>query len=790
MYEVSFVSSKNKPGSWSGVFGFRPDNEAELKSRGEILAIMSLGVDVTQELEAIGRLLFDALQESYFAPEAAASPLARIEQSVASLGKRLDNALEHEKTISEKGIDLECAILVLIGSTAYVAVVGEARVSLIRGEKVVRIDKSLQDPTNRGFVRLGSFLVKPTEDTVCLLTEVSEKTVGDTELLELAETLNLGPYQDIDDDRFSIALVIDEKRLEIVNQKQAEAKQAEEVAAATVDLEVEPVPEEVIENRFSDQSKEEEPAAPRVSPSERLNKIKSHFVRIGSIGKGKVLHMWGKVKPAAKSAKDKLVGLNIHGKAANTFSQVKSKIESNDAKTYQVLIANFVRRIRNFVVAISRFVRKNLLGMDQRQSIYLKGRRGPRNWRLIIVLAVVSIVILYSVISSAVESSTQNSLKLEAQKTLQTKNASVDQIETEVSSVLTDLANTTARTEKINQVTKFIDEVKAVDLSKIKDSSNLVKERQTIVTSLEEQIDRLRGVTVMEEPELIADLSVNNQGVRAVDIDYLNGNVYVADGNNNAIFKIPAQANATPVKFASEKLSRPAAIGIDRNGSLIVFDEDTENSIATVSLADGKVQKHTDGLNISSLGIPSSITPYRVGEEDRVYWIDTRTNDLKWVKRAAAGGYGTTVNVRRNDPDYAQALDVALFDGRIYVLSSEKGVLRYFSDGSKANRLVPDRYTLTGILSDDNLNDASAFEVTANTIYVADSKKQRIVALSRVRNGRDAAFVDFLTQFVYRGKDVKLKAMVDIVFDDKDKVLYVLDGAKVYRVKTSYVNQN
>jgi hypothetical protein len=810
MFGVSFITAKNTDKEWSGVYGYRPDSEDELDLKGEILIVLSLSTTIDFEMEQLAKLLFDEIQQSYYFADRYTKPLDQIESAIDMMSKRIDKIMEREPRLVEAGLDLQCAVNLVRGNVAYVATIGEAKVTLVRASKVIHIDPSLQDTTGKGFLRTGSFKLEPAADTLFLMTEKAEAMISRNTLTKIADDLDLSSLKIIDEELFTIAVVTDEQRVEAAKQRQlqaelerAELEKAERLAAAksikpqVVEPELEILDEltEVSEEAELPIAIEEEtlidiPETEDIGEEEIVIQPRSanRFAKPSAAAAQQTFaKLKAKVQPALANVSARISKLELRKKmgALRDKATAFAKVDNNgEAKTYQVILSKIVLRMRNLWTVIMRFFRKNVLGKEVGRggAMYLKGRKPTRNWRLIAVVVVVMLVVIYSLVSTAVDNSNQQSMKIAATSKLKEYRDKLDKIEANVTESLIGTSNEPKRISQINEINKDIKSVQDVDISKVRESTDLANSKKEIVALMQAQIDRVRGIKLIQDPVLIADLGINLQNVKASDIEFYKGNVYVSDHNNNTIYKIAAQSGATPVKFTSGSLQLPNAIAVDANGNLIVFDEDPQNSISTVNLNDGSVQKHVGGLNTGATGIPSNITSTRIGNEDRLYWIDTRNNELKWARRSPVGGYGTTASIRRTDPDYSTANDIEVNDGRIYVLSPEKGLLRYFSDGTRANNLIPDNYTLTGILPDDSLTQMSAFEIEGNNVFLADSRRQRIVMLSKARNG-NAGFVDFVQQLVYRGSDDKFKNIIDLIYVDSEKVLYVLDGQKIYRVK-------
>lgn len=802
MFAVSYISSKPKKNTWSGVFGYQPDTKGELESKGQMLMTMALTADLQFDFENLGNLLFDEVQQSYFFANKFTGVLEQLEIAIEMLGRRIDQILEREPELVKSGLDLQLAINIIKGNVCYSAVIGESKIKLIRDTEIVNIDEHLSDPTGRSIMRYGSFEIDPEQDTLFMLTDIADKLISTETILNVESKLNLKQLASYQDDLFTVAMMAGEDRIKEVEEKGVEAmkkKKEKENEKLSIpiskkdevedednkSLEIEELEDKNVSsidsNNESIEVEEEEPTDEYVElenddhvdedkyeksqVAEILNNLKTRFLGLVTLIKTKSISVYSNVRSS-----DRLDKLKEH------TSKVSSKLSDPDtrnAKTYQVLIAKLVRRLKNLQTTIMRFVRKNVMGIDQSKPMYLKGRSAQsKNWRIIAVVVIVLAFLLYTFVSSAIESSRQQSLQDETQRAISEQVQISESISSEISSLTVGLGNETEKLNKINQINGVISDIRQISLEELTDKKDFESQKQNIIQDLEIQINELRGITEVS-PRLIADLGINFQSVLLTDISYHDGGIYVSDSNNDVIYKIEATAGATPISFADENLNSPTAIDIDDNGDLIVIDEDPDSSIATVSLSDASVLKHLGGLNPQTLGIPDNIKNVRIGSEDRVYWIDERTQEVKYVRRSPVGGYGTAPVVRFSNDNFGNVLDIDIADGKIYVLTPNRGILRFWGTDI-------DNYTLTGLLPDDGLSNTSAFEVTDQNIYVADSRKNRIVVLSKARNGTDPNFMDFQRQYVASSQE--FSDIVDIVFDESKNVLYVLSGVRVYEI--------
>jgi hypothetical protein len=166
---TDFVTAEPTPTSWSGVFGYKPDQPSQLEFLGEMFGVISIKSEVPFDLSNLGSLLQDEVHDSYYGPATGPAELSRFERAVKAVGRRIEQIMERESELAQQGVDFEMMVCVLRNGFLYMGAVGEAKIVVARGEDAAEISGVLIDAELDGFARTGSLQLDP-DDRLMLLT--------------------------------------------------------------------------------------------------------------------------------------------------------------------------------------------------------------------------------------------------------------------------------------------------------------------------------------------------------------------------------------------------------------------------------------------------------------------------------------------------------------------------------------------------------------------------------------------------------------------------------------------
>ncbi|MEO6729100.1 MAG: hypothetical protein ABIM99_04210, partial [Candidatus Dojkabacteria bacterium] len=208
--KAEYLIGKQKENEWSGVYGYRPD---DANSNSEMFVAVRIAVEKDEySLENIAKILLDELQGTYFNPKKEFEDnIEKLEDSVWKMKSKMEYVLSREPSLSEEGLDIEMAISVVEDDIVYLAVIGESRIFIKRGNKFVELSKGLVDANNMGFFKTGSIELKE-DDRLCLGTSKSNDK-GDYIIQETLEELNISKLKDLEVVTGSAILIIADESL-------------------------------------------------------------------------------------------------------------------------------------------------------------------------------------------------------------------------------------------------------------------------------------------------------------------------------------------------------------------------------------------------------------------------------------------------------------------------------------------------------------------------------------------------------------------------------------------------
>lgn len=274
-----------------------------------------------------------------------------------------------------------------------------------------------------------------------------------------------------------------------------------------------------------------------------------------------------------------------------------------------------------------------------------------------------------------------------------------------------------------------------------------------------DQSEKMRHV---ENPvlEQVADFSKLDQNARPLNIVIAADNkVYSADPDRRNIYSYDPKSNAVTsasVKVPLETLVSPSTDKADNiyyfnNYNVLVFNTKTEN-MGTMAI---------DKIEPENIGATKVFS-------NKLYLVHTKEGQIYRYNRGAAG-YSGGERWLDEAADFAGATTIDI-DGNIYVMK-ENGEMLKFLKGRRA------------ILSFDPVEPiiASPVKLTvgeeARFFYVFESDQQRLIVFDA--NGK------FLVQY----QSPQFKDLKDFAVDEKQKLIYFLDGHLLYKAQASYFNK-
>jgi hypothetical protein len=261
-------------------------------------------------------------------------------------------------------------------------------------------------------------------------------------------------------------------------------------------------------------------------------------------------------------------------------------------------------------------------------------------------------------------------------------------------------------------------------------------------------------------------------GADATDLAAANGKLYVSDSAYGKIYRTDYSGNG--LTEAATGLTKPRTITLDDAGNIIVLDEDGERRMATVSAADGSINRHAGTSEFRVGNVPQIEFANIFG--GRVYGIDRNIKSVIALQRSGTG-YGIPEK-RFELGELDSGKDVHVADLKIYLLANIKqGLYRALNNED-------DTPVLEGLAEGENLFAATALYVDDVYVFIADPSKQRILVFNK-----EVRTLPLKAQYIYRGGGDKFKNIKEIVADRSSGRLFVLDGTAVYSLELGKLEQ-
>ena len=815
---------------WASIFGYKPDSPEQFDELGEMYAVIRMQTEIKDfYIERFAKILVEELQNAYFSNEDGyKSTLQNLEEACFKMKKRMDLISSREDDLMKIGVDMEISVAVIKDKFLYVCNVGESSIYILRGDEFVNISEALVDKHQSNFFRSGSLELEP-NDKLALATSKSAKDVED--IKNLVKNLDLNELNSFETNAgTSVMLLADENdnwvevvEPEVEQQSEPESQLARESEKTDGELDNEELRAEsgepatdkedlgsgileLEEEETGDRSREseeqtehqrlnteeldaesrelradEEETGDRSQESEEQpkhetrntkhnlkNKIKSKFSNV-SLAKFK-----SKISKPDSSfgEKFKSAGSGVKEKS----SKVKGYFQNNQS-TYVFYIKRLGANIKKLGSKIRFQFEKQILGRHM-DRMYANKQRVKRNrWILFIVIIALSIFLYTSYRGhqnrkqqEAVQAANQTALErfnsefraLES-RVAENRFSSIEGEKDEILRDLNDLEDK-IKSQKQNAPNEFTD-----------DFNNLIN--KTVAEK-----DDLLLVDPVAEPQVIADISAEFQGVNLSDMEYAEGALFVTDEGTGNVYKLANQINSAIDVWISN-LTTPKLIVKNVDNNLIVYDNNETSRVGKFKPTEKNSFERYSGLEPRNVGNVEEVALY--DGNDALY--ELKPNYSQIFKRDRIGDAYTGGGAEReevNPPNWkidgplSTAIDIET-PGRIYVLSKEQGLLRYFASGdNEINSSVFRNLAATDL---NSIKEATAMDVTAlpaqNKLVIGDSANQRLLVFNIEDDA--TATLTFVKQIVFRGEGSSLSNIKEIQINGEE--VFVLDGNRVLR---------
>ncbi|MEP7103838.1 MAG: hypothetical protein ABI721_03975 [Candidatus Dojkabacteria bacterium] len=833
--KAEYLIGKLKENEWSGVYGYRPDDTS---SNAEMFVTVRIAVEKDEySLENIAKILLDELQGTYFNPKKEFTDnIEKLEDSVWKMKSKMEYVLSREPSLSEEGLDIEMAIVVVENNIAYLAVVGESKIFIKRANKFVELSKGLVDSNMLGFFKTGSVELKE-EDRLCLGTSKSIEK-GEFIIQETLEELNISKLKELETITGAAFLILaDEKAEWFIPQtempKEETAMVDKELTVETiedaeaqlpkVDKSLDHLVEEDISPAATIQPEQDESiyVAPENTATKYLNKVKEVGSNLKIKSSALVSQAFTKVKNFRQPqgitsqsetftiqddlepmedkkftnyvleddennyevVKEATTMTNIankanlaKNKASSIFqNKVVPALKSNN-KTYAKILKNIGSRIKSVLDQLLELFKREIIGTDDRRDRVVKAKRRRRNRIILAVVVVVLLVLIYVGIKNADDAR-------QKQEKINTASTQLTNLRNRLDTLTPQILQ--AKNEGQEKKTLLLNELQKLtsDISLQQRAGLFTTELDNLSKQVQSRQDDLLLVTAVIDPKIVTDVGKNFPDATLSDIVYSNGNLYISDSARGVVYKVASNAlNAQPQAYATG-LTQPFLLVRNVDGDIIFYDNDATSSVGKFSIGGDPTLKRFAGLTPASVGKPMEAALY--DGNNALY--EVRQTSRQIFRRNAqddgyvAGGAAPSTDPEtdwKDDPDFANALDISV-PRDIWVLIKTQGIKRYLAGGD--NTLTADSFTNLLNTDFEALKGASSIDVADNNLVVGDPVNRRVLLFKY--DDSDDAKINFVKQYDYRGSDSTTFSDLDeVVVVQSESAIYVLDGTKVIRL--------
>ncbi|MFS8130701.1 MAG: hypothetical protein ACMG57_01850 [Candidatus Dojkabacteria bacterium] len=840
--KAEYLIGKQKENEWSGVYGYRPE---EGDSKSEMFVTVRIAVEKDEySLENIAKILLDELQGSYFNPKKEFTDnIEKLEDSVWKMKSKMEYVLSREPSLSEEGLDIEMAISVVEENVVYLAVVGESKIFIKRGNKFVELSKGLVDANNMGFFKTGSIEIKE-DDRICLGTSKSIEK-GEFIIQETLEELNIAKLKDLEAITGAAFLILGDESLpwaipQSEMPKEENAMVDQDLTEEMSDIEAQPVSkslDHLVEEDTEDPDmidQDEAEGMPIIAnPTDEnvyieeakgnkyLNKAKELGGKLKLKSAALVSQAASKVKSLRKSdsvesthetftiedgeeqSEDKNYTSYVMDENEENTTIVKEDTRmSNIANKANLAKNSVVRTFQNkilpglkrnnstFMVILKNIGAKLKVVLDQLVGIFKEEiigtndrrdrvMRAKRRRRNRIILVIVVIVLLV-LIYTGIKNADDSRQK---QQRIDNATSQVANLKNKLSSLTPQILQ--AKNGPEDKKTQLLTELQKLtsDIALQKRDGLFVDDLDNLSKQVQSRQDDLLLVTAITDPKVVTDVGKNFPDAVLSDIAYSTGNLFISDSARGVVYKVSSTAlNAQPQAYATG-LSQPYLLVRNVDGDIVFYDNDATSTIGKFSAAGDPTVLRFPGLTPASVGKPIEAALY---DGNNALYEVRQTSRQIFRRNQDGGGYIAGGAAPSTDPDTDWRDDPDFANALdisvprdIWVLIKSQGVKRYLGGGD--NTLTFDSYTNLLKADFDSMKNASSMDVADNNVVVSDPVGRRVLLFKY--DDSDDAKLNFVKQYVYRGTDSTTFSDLDeVVVVQSESAIYVLDGTKVIKL--------
>jgi len=740
--DQKYYIGRSENGGWASVYAYKPRNPHILEEKGEIFSVISVKGPRGFSANTAGNLLLDFMHESYFEGEDR-SPLLCLEKALIKTANKLIEIVDHDKRISDTGLDLDITAITIVDRIAYFANMGDGGIFLFREGNLINVNSALRDPTGDKLVKSASTVVK-IGDVLLLVTPYGYNSYTKDEIIEACnefKELNLKnkPLEDESTLAFlMIGIELEHKQEDIVLSEQISANKPQE----------QKIQQEIL---TKDKLEEDHDDVPELDEEQQEMHGKS---------------ILNKAHEYLFGVQNKIKNLEINKKIKNKLDGLKPKDTQDTTFIY------YFKKVRDKAIIFFSFLKRVVWDefLQMKQGMYLRNARRGTNWRLVIVLVVVGVLVLIICINTISANQERSRKEREIEETIEKVSKDIGKMSPEIDSILgiVDIYNR----ERPNYQTK-INQARN-DLNRIKEYNISSDQIESLFNKIRELENKLNRKVIINDPNIIVDFVTVDENSNPSDMEIINNKIYISDQNRGVIYSMDYSGGGFTELV--KNLNNPKSLIVNGAGELIGADTNIKEPFFLVNLNNGSINRLT-GLVGEGFDSIIELEQYK----DRIYFLKTVGTQVQYIVKAGAGYAGATD--RLSDPSFSSAKDIEISDGEIYLLLPGEGAIRYSGD----TKLV---FNLFG-LSDNEMTktiNSTAFDVDGLYVVYGSSSGHSIV-LATKSSGDDTTISNYVTQIVYSGDMGYLSDIKEVKIDRENGYIFVLDSTRLIRYRMSDIQK-
>jgi hypothetical protein len=282
----------------------------------------------------------------------------------------------------------------------------------------------------------------------------------------------------------------------------------------------------------------------------------------------------------------------------------------------------------------------------------------------------------------------------------------------------------------------------------------MVAEAQNLLDAISEQMDKVEGVTRVNDPLLLANLKEINSD----SIFGSNDAVFTFDKNKNFIYKLNEE-NKILEKISEESTNigyfTQAAINETKNS--IIFMTDSPSFVEFLPSS-----RALNNLEVDLLSDDEETADIKI-YSDRLYRLIPSQKQILRHTRTIAGYSKGVEWALSNTSELDNAISFAI-DGEVYVLKTDGKIIKYLRGIKQEFNLQTARNPLespTKIYTSDSLDN----------IYIIEPKQKRVLLYAK---NSGSLLIQYTSD--------KFSDLKDVYVDEKEQKLYILSDDNIYGI--------